>query len=193
MNQQVLALTNQITGLDGEIAKEMAKLQGDTQDEREEVQRRLQAAETECETAKQELTDIEGEREAANIQLEQIRAQGQQSDRDIARAQQDIEAATSNIQQCQNQGSDDLSPFGRNLQNVLTRINNERWAGEVRFISVKDSKWAMLMRTQLGQSMSSFAVTDNRDRHKLKQILEQNGKYVIIVIVSSALVNVSLA
>ena len=180
----MVSLTNRIAALDEEIANETAKLQGNTQGEREEIQRRLQAAQTERDAATQELLGIADERQMAQIQHNQDAFQGKQSEEDINRARQDIEAATANIQQCQRRGGDDLSLFCRNLPVVYNTIKNEQWAGEVpvgpfgQFVSVKDSKWAPLMRTQLGQSMGSFAVTDNRDRYKLQQILLRTEKYV---------------
>jgi len=183
MNRQVKTLTNEIALLEKDI-RERAASQGDIQAQREVAQRRLDAAQTQCDNAKQELNMITDEPVTQQRQLNQIRDQGKQVDADIARARQDIEAAIANIEQCKHQGGNDINFFGNNLAAVLLLIEKENWYGEMPvgpfglFVSVKDPKWAMVMRIQLGQLMSSFLVTDNRDRYKLRQMLDHHKKFV---------------
>lgn len=183
MNEQVRTLTNHVTNLEKDI-RARAESQGDIQAEREAAQQRLEASQTRCDTAKQELAMIADEPASMQRKLNQIREQGKRVDADIARARQETEAATSNIEQCRQQGGDDIRLFGNNLGAVLDIIDKEKWYGEVPvgpfglFVKVKDPKWAMVMRIQLGQLMSSFAVTDNRDRYKLRQILDHQRKFV---------------
>src|SRR5882724_9604594 len=83
MNLQVVSLTKRIAGLDEEIANETAKLQSNTQGEREEVQRRLQAAQADCEAASQELLGIADEREIAQRQRVQDSVQSKQIEADM--------------------------------------------------------------------------------------------------------------
>ena len=183
MNQQVTILTNEIAGFETEI-RSRAESQGNVQAEREAAQQRLQMAQTQCDAAKQELAIIADEPATWQRQLNQLRDQGKQADADIGRARQDIEAAIANIEQCRHHGGSDINLFGNRLDTVLLLLQKEKWYGEIPvgpfglFVTTKDSKWAMVMRTQLGQLMSSFAVTDNRDRHKLRQILNLHNKFV---------------
>ncbi|KAG1810673.1 uncharacterized protein BJ212DRAFT_1378104, partial [Suillus subaureus] len=52
-----------------------------------------------------------------------------------------------------------------------------KWYGDVHVdplgmhLKLKDMTWANLMRIQLGDLMSAFAVTDARDRPQLKKLL----------------------
>jgi structural maintenance of chromosomes protein 6 len=183
MNQQVKTLTNEMAGFEAEI-RARAESQGNVQAEREAAQQRLQAAQTQCDNTKQELALIVDQPAALQRQLNQLRDQGKQVDADIVRARQDIEAATGNIEQCKHQGGNEIRLFGNNLDTVNNLIQKEKWFGQVPvgpfglFVTVKDSKWAMVMRTQLGQLMSSYAITDNRDRHKLRQMLDHHRKFV---------------
>jgi structural maintenance of chromosomes protein 6 len=183
MNLTVKTLTNEISSYEKEI-RAKAESQGNVQAEREAAQQRLQAAQTQCDAAKEALTRISDEPASLQRRLNQIREQGKQADADIAHARQEIEAAYANIEQCKHQGGNDIKLFGNNLEAVHDVIQKEKWYGEVpvgpfgRFVTVKDPKWAMVMRIQLGQLMSSFAVTDNRDRNKLRQILDHHRKFV---------------
>ena len=183
MNSNVKGLTNRIEELEKDI-RVRAESQGDIQALREAAQQRLEAAQTQCDTAKQELTIIADEPASLQRQMNQIRDQGKQVDADIARTRQEIEAATANIEQCKHQGGNDIKLFGNNLAALLLLIEKEKWYGEVPvgpfglFVTVKDPKWAMVMRIQLGQLMSSFAVTDNRDRYRLRQMLDHHRKFV---------------
>ena len=183
MNQQVMTLTNEIAGFEAEI-RARAESQGNVQAEREAAQQRLQAAQTQCDTAKQDLAMIADEPATLQRQMNQIRDQGRQVDADIARARQEIEAAISNVEQCRHQGGNDIRVFGNDLDAVKLLIQKENWYGQMPvgpfglFVTLKDSKWAMVMRTQLGQLMSSFAITDNRDRQKLRHMLDHHRKFV---------------
>jgi hypothetical protein len=88
------------------------------------------------------------------------------------------------IQRCVEQQNNSLAPYGRNLKNVVDRIERMRWHGQRPlgplgvYVKLKDRVWADLLRNVLGGQMSSFAVTDNRDLPALKKLLSESGKCV---------------
>ncbi|KAF8574882.1 P-loop containing nucleoside triphosphate hydrolase protein [Ramaria rubella] len=189
IDRQMKTLTNQIAGLEEEIRKR-AESQGNVQAEREQAQHRLQVAQTECETAKQEHVAVLEQIETSRKLVDQLTTEGKKVVADISRSQIEITALMGNIEQAKSQSGNDLRPYGNNLADVLRRIQNERWFGEVPvgpfglFVSTKDPKWAPVMRLQLGPMMSSFAVTDNKDRQKLRQMLDQQRNQSVQIIVT---------
>jgi chromosome segregation ATPase len=185
MNQQMNQLSNEIIGFENEI-RTRAESQGAAQAERERIQQLLHKAMMDLENAKEELETVSAEPANLEERVRDLRTKGRQMDRDIDTARKDVEAALSNIEQCQRKGGDELRIYGQNLSTVLERVKNESWMGELPigpfglFVSVKDPRWTHVMRMQIGQLMTSWAVTDNRDRHKLKKILDQFGKCVFV-------------
>ena len=68
---------------------------------------------------------------------------------------------------------------------VLAEIGRSKWIGDKpvgpfgMFVKLKDPRWAEILRNQLGSIMSSFAVTNAKDRSQLSQILQRTGKLVL--------------
>lgn len=74
-----------------------------------------------------------------------------------------------------------LAPYGRDINKVLQEVARQNWHGDVvgplgKYVTVKDMKWAPVLRTQIGGMMSSFALTDGRDRPQLSALLKKYGK-----------------
>lgn len=186
MNDHMKVLRDRMAQFDEDIRKINEKLegQGNAQAEREQVQLKLQAAQTEFDAVVEELRMLPDRVRALRSQLYQEETQGRQAQNNVTKLQREIEQTSANIEQCKNRSGDDLSIFCRNYSTVMNVIQKERWTGQMpvgpfgKFVSVRSQKWATVMRTQLGQAMTSFAVTDIRDRYKLKKILDQSGKCV---------------
>ncbi|KAF8527504.1 P-loop containing nucleoside triphosphate hydrolase protein [Hysterangium stoloniferum] len=189
MNQQMNQLSNEITGFENEI-RLRAESQGAAQTERERIQHLLQKAMMDLDNAKEELEMVSSEPVNLEKRVRELDVRGRQMVNDVNAARKDVEAAISNIEQCQRKDGDELRIYGQDLSTVLKHVKDETWMGEVPigpfglFVSVKDPKWTHVMRMQIGQLMTSWAVTDNRDRHKLKKILDHSGNNNIQIIIT---------
>ena len=113
-----------------------------------------------------------------------LRRQGDDIDREIQTAKNAVMGLQEQIQRCTEQQNNSLAPYGRDIKNVLGRIEGMRWHGQKPlgplgvYVKVKARVWADLLRTVLGGHMASFAVTDGRDLPVLKKLLRESGKYV---------------
>lgn len=182
MNAELEKIKKTIMEYGTRIATETAKLQEDAQVKREERERKLQHA-------KSVVDECEAQLRIVNDQLRENQEKNESYGRDIKAAEAELKQADDLIRQCaaqidrcQQQAKDKLVPYGRAINEVLQRIKEAHWNGRPPtgplgvHVSLRDQKWADLMRIQLGQLMTSFAITDARDRGQLKKILHDTGK-----------------
>ncbi|KAG6880564.1 hypothetical protein C0993_005774, partial [Termitomyces sp. T159_Od127] len=92
------------------------------------------------------------------------------------------------IQRAKDAEKNSLVPYGNNIKGVLEVIKNEKWVGDRPvgplglFVKAKDAaKWGALLRSQLSQYLTAFAVTNNADRGKLNKVLGSFNKYSILI------------
>lgn len=181
MNQQITQLNTEIEGYELEIRK-ITESQGEAQTRRQQVQQQLEAAHEESTKTKSLLDEARNTTAQLTQQVDETIKHGRNLDDTITRLRSEVESASNNIAECHRFSQDQLGLFGRNLPEVIKMVQGERWAGQAPigplglFVKLKESQWAPIMRVQLGGMMSSWAVTDNRDRQKLKNILERTGK-----------------
>lgn len=171
-----------IKGVEREIEVEAKRMATHTIERRERARAKLEGAKKAIEDAEAQLRSFEDqarEKEAAVIdgqhELERLRA---------ARAQ-----ARNRTQECENQiriikegEKSALAPYGTGIESVIKEVQNMRWHGQRplgplgRFVKLRDSKWADVLRVNLSGTMVSWAITDARDRGPLKALLERFGK-----------------
>jgi len=125
------------------------------------------------------LADQERARDAADVKAKE-------SHEAAASARQTMKDLDESINRCTSQQANGLAVYGNNIKTVIQAIRDEQWAGKSApigplglFVELRDKQWAHVLRTYLGKTMMSFAVSDVRDRAKLKKILNDTGKSVI--------------
>ena len=76
-----------------------------------------------------------------------------------------------------------LAAFGHKMDSVVEQIKAMKWYGQPpvgpfgQYVKVKDpQRWATVLRVIIGSHMSSFAITDPRDRSQLWNLLLRSGK-----------------
>jgi chromosome segregation ATPase len=170
--------------LETRMAAEKARIAEFSQAKQDELGQRLQQATIDVQTAETELKQTEALVLDKRSEVSSLQKQGEEADREIQTAKNFVMGLREQIQRCVEQQNNSLAPYGRNLKNVLERIDKMKWHGQKPlgplgvYVKVKDRVWAELLRIMLGSHMSSFAVTNSRDVHVLKRLLSENGKYV---------------
>ncbi|KDQ62666.1 hypothetical protein JAAARDRAFT_54572 [Jaapia argillacea MUCL 33604] len=180
-----------IAQLDHNIDEEKKKLEKNTQAETE--QRNLKLADTQAQLIKadKELEDIKAQKIAKNDEMTAARVRGQEAERMRDDARKTIQECEGQAAAAVTEKKNSLAAFGRNIKGVLEQIKAMKWFGNVpvgpfgMFVNVKDpQKWAGVLRVQLGGAMTSFAITDPRDRPALKKLLDQSGNQGAQIIIS---------
>jgi chromosome segregation ATPase len=175
---------NAMQQLETRMAAEKARIAEFSQSKQDELDQRLQQATLDVQNAEAELKQAEALVLDQKNEASGLHTQGEEIDREIQSAKNAVMGLREQIQRCVEQQNNSLAPYGRNLKNVVDRIERTRWHGQKPlgplgvYVKLKDRVWADLLRNVLGSHMSSFAVTDNRDLPVLKRLLSESGKCV---------------
>jgi chromosome segregation ATPase len=175
---------NAMQQLETRMAAEKARIAEFSQTKQDELSQRLEQATLDVQNAETDLKQAEALVLDKKNEASGLGTQGEELDREIQTARNSVMGLREQIQRCVEQQNNSLAPYGRNLKNVVDRIERMRWHGRKPlgplgvYVKLKDRVWADLLRSVLGNHMSSFAVTDNRDLPVLKKLLNESGKCV---------------
>ncbi|KAJ7095700.1 P-loop containing nucleoside triphosphate hydrolase protein [Mycena belliarum] len=181
MNVQMRETKASIEEYEAAIAKENKRLEKDSESKRLETQAKLTSARDAIATAEAALIAIQAQQVSNAEDLKRLKDMGMaaESRRNDLRAE--ITNCDGAINNCRKANQDRYAAYGQNIQKVVERINQTQWYGEKPlgplgiYVTVRDHKWADLLRIQLGQLLSSYAVTNPQDIATLKKILVQEG------------------
>ncbi|KAL5533334.1 SMC6 [Sanghuangporus sanghuang] len=183
-----------IKDLNARIDTETSKLQEDKKAEQEERHRKMEAA-------KQAINGRELRRSQINDEMRQIDEGTGPLKMKIAQSETVMQNSHSGIQHCSRQlhdlnqkaaGFDRLKVFGKNLPQVHDQIERMQWNGKKpigplgMYVSLDDKKWAPVLRAIVGNLMTSFAVTDPRDRPILRKLLVDSRNTHMQVVVADS-------
>ncbi|GJJ13315.1 hypothetical protein Clacol_007567 [Clathrus columnatus] len=189
INQQITQIDHEIEGYEREIRK-VAESQGTAQTHRQQVQQQLDATNAESDATKNDLTQARDNVARLAREVDEAGKHGRSLDDKITRFRGEIESATNNIAECHRFSQDQLRLFGKDVRQILKMVQEEKWMGKPpvgpfgRFVTLKEASWAPIIRIQLGSLMYSWAVTDNRDRYKLRNILDKTGNQNAEIIIT---------
>ena len=183
MNSSIKAINYRITELENQIAEETRRMAVNTQARRDETQRKLGLAKDDVARLETDHQSMIMERKNEGLAADQIKARGVELDQQKAAIQRQIGECENTIKSAEHQAKDALVPYGKGIKQVLEKIQTMRWAGDKPlgplglYVKAKDpNRWGEVLRNQLGNYLTAFAVTDARDRQQLKTLLVQSGK-----------------
>ncbi|KAG8790243.1 Structural maintenance of chromosomes protein 6 [Ceratobasidium sp. 428] len=180
MNNALQQSNSTIKALTERIQVEEAKLQDGRRELREKLNMDMEKVQRQLKVEEENLSECQAN--IANLQrlVQTKKAEYNEIRSSRERIRTDIVSVQQNIQRLQHTQQHQINKFGNNLDRVLADVARARWHGQPplgplgQYVEVKDARWAPLMRTNLGSLMSSFAVTDQRDRETLSRILVQH-------------------
>ncbi|TFY75234.1 hypothetical protein EWM64_g8778 [Hericium alpestre] len=195
-DQRLVAQNLQITKaaiakIERQLAEENAKAAALTEEKRNDLDARFQQAKIDHQQAKDNLTKVVDEIRQKREEMNAIRNDSGNSEQELAAARHRVQECEEQIRRCRDHQKSSLSVYGRDMERVLGEIDRMQWHGEKpigpfgRYIKAKEPElWAVPLRHVLGGLMSTFAVTDHRDRNALKNLLNRTGNQNINVVVS---------
>ncbi|KAF8895600.1 hypothetical protein BD779DRAFT_1434318 [Infundibulicybe gibba] len=186
-----IASTNkQIEGYDRQIAEEARRMAAHTQAKHDETQRKLEQARNSVQDAESALKNITEQKAEIAARVQELNKQGETAIAEQERLKKLIQENEQMIKNCVQHEQNALLPYGRDIKGVLDKISRARWAGDMPLgplgvhIKARDpNRWGELLRSQLGQFLTAFAVTDAADRKQLKQLLESTGNHHVLIII----------
>ncbi|KZT28345.1 P-loop containing nucleoside triphosphate hydrolase protein [Neolentinus lepideus HHB14362 ss-1] len=191
MNTQLTTCNSVIEDLQKKIDEETTKLEAQTKFKRDEIEQKIQNTREELRNVEEQLKDVRAQIQEKNVELRNASQAGEDAERLRNQAQKEIESAQGAVAEARAQENNSLAVYGRDMKRVLEMIKSARWYGGQPVgplgvhVKVKDpERWAPVLRATMGGMMSSFAVTDARDRAQLKRILDQTGNGHITILIS---------
>jgi structural maintenance of chromosomes protein 6 len=182
MSASLTGIKKTIDDYQKRIDEEAAKMAVQTQAKREESAAKLQQAREEVHDADKHLKDVCDEKRAKIAERDRIHDDGRALEVKIKASQNRVMEINETIARCAQKEKDQYVAYGTNIQGVLDDIQKMTWRGEVvgplgMHVRVHEpAKWGPLLRSQLGNNLTSFAVTNSHDREQLKAILVRRGK-----------------
>ena len=183
MDTSVNAINTQIQQLEAQITAENAKMAAHSQAKHEETRRKLEEARGAVSSSESALEAIRKEQQMQIAKNEEIKTEGTAAELEVKRLQENIQRCEQMIARSQEAEKNNLAPYGKDIKQVLERVQKMKWVGDMPlgplgvFVKAKNPKmWGDLLRNQLGSFLTAFAVTDARDRVALKSLLQQTGK-----------------
>lgn len=183
MDQSVNAIAKQISGLDAQIAAETQRMAANTQAKHDETQRKLSAARNAVEEAKSALDTTTTQMRELQDKADTTRKEGETAQEQLQGIKAKVQNCQGLIQRAKDAQKNSLIPYGNNIKTVLDAIKTMRWNGDPPHgplglnVKAKDPQiWGELLRSQLSQYLTAFAITDHRDRNELKKLLEKTNK-----------------
>jgi chromosome segregation ATPase len=173
----------QIEGYQKQIEEETRRLEADTQAKREESQRNLNAARSAVDEAQDNVSQIANEMRALFEKTDNLRREGEAKESEVTQLRKKIQDCDQFIARVAQLNNNNLAAYGNDINRLLAEIHKMKWHGDVPLgplglhVKVREpEKWADLLRSQLRNLLTAFAVTDSRDRKALSNLLQRSNK-----------------
>ncbi|KAK7690316.1 hypothetical protein QCA50_006973 [Cerrena zonata] len=165
MNDNVTKNNALINGLKTAIQTEQERNESLTKGKRDETLKKLNDAQVAHRDADAKYKELVAKRPQLEVEVQRAGAHGKELSAEQARVKDQIVAVGGQLDLCDRREQSKLAMFGRNLESVIKEIQGTQWRGQPPVgpfgihVKVKDARWAPLFRIQLGNAMSSWAVT----------------------------------
>lgn len=171
-----------IKGYQKRIDDEISRAEKNSEGKQKERNDKITQMKEEVAALKAQKDDAEAARREHDERARELQHAGNLAQTEQRVLQEKIVSLDAQISQCRAQQNNSLAPYGNRLREVLNEIGSRNWRGEIpvgpfgQHVKVKDMRYANVLRSYLGNAMSSFAVTNADDRRQLKEILDKYNK-----------------
>lgn len=185
IDQDIASSKTNISRLTTQIDEEALRMETHTNEKRELARQKLDQAKADWDAKDAEVKRLEAEQRNSGEEASKTEQEGRGLDDELRQAQAEVENCRQQVINCDNQAKSSLSPYGNNIAEVIEQTKRLNWHGQVPvgplgiYVKLRDPKWAPTMRIQLGNLMTSWAITDARDRKQLKNLLDKSKKFVV--------------
>ncbi len=167
-----------IETIQSQIADEKQKLEADSQSQREEEQQRVEIAEAVVDAARITLESANSEKADLEKRQEDLLTEQNDLTGKINEAERDVRNCQNDLRNFEEREKNQYAPYGKGIREVIMEVKRTEWFGDMpvsplgTFLVVDDpGKWANVLRRQMSNQLTSWAVTDTRDAKKLRRML----------------------
>lgn len=172
-----------IKAVDRQIETEAKRMATHTIERRERARAKLEETKKAIENVEARLKSLEDQVREKGEAANDARSEADRFQASLNQAKGRVQECEAQIKVARDSEKNALAPYGTSMEAVIKEVQNMRWHGQKplgplgRFVKLKDSQWADVLRVNLSGNMVSWAITDARDRGPLKSLLERYGKY----------------
>ena len=172
-----------IKGVERQIEAETKRMAIHTTERRERARAKSEDAKKAIEDAEARLKSLERQLLEKKEAAESVQREGDGFQASCNQAKSRVQECEAQIRIARDSEKNALAPYGKDMETVIKEIQKMRWHGQQplgplgRFVKLKDSQWADVLRVNLSGAMVSWAITDAKDRAPLKALLERYAKY----------------
>ncbi|KAI0700048.1 P-loop containing nucleoside triphosphate hydrolase protein [Cerioporus squamosus] len=182
INESLGGVNGTIAGLEKQIHDEQERIESHSREKREKANAKLQEANTQLAEKEAKLKSVGEERQHAQGEAESAGGEIRRLEAERNNLKERVMECEQQIQRCSEMERSKFAQFGSNMDRVMHEIRNRQWYGQPpvgpfgMYVKIKDpERWGNLLRIVIGNNMSSFAITDARDRPALSKILADSG------------------
>ncbi len=172
-----------IADYERQIKDEQARMESRSRDKRDRANAKLHEAQASIAEKEQQVKAIAEQRQRLAGEAEAAHAEGSRLMTEQKSMAERVRECEEQIRRCEEMERSKYAQFGNRMDSVVSQIQSRNWHGQPPvgpfglYVKVKEpERWGDLLRIVIGNDMSSFAVTDARDRPVLADILEKSGK-----------------
>ncbi|KAI0755297.1 P-loop containing nucleoside triphosphate hydrolase protein [Daedaleopsis nitida] len=191
INDSMANVNLQIAGLEKQISDEQARMESRSRDKRDRANAQLEQASTQQREKEDQLKSIADDRRRLQAEADSAHAEGDRLNEQGKQLKHRILECDEHIRTLTQMERSKYAQFGNNMDQVVAEIQRTRWHGQPPvgpfglYVKVREpEKWGKLLQVIIGGMMSSFAITDARDRPALADILSRSGNKQCQIIIS---------
>ncbi|RDX50230.1 P-loop containing nucleoside triphosphate hydrolase protein [Lentinus brumalis] len=182
INESLGGVNNTIAALEKQIREEQERIESHSREKRERANAKLQAANAQLADKEALLKSVAEERQQAQGEVESAAGEIRRLEAERNNLKERVVECEEQIKRCAEMERSKFAQFGNNMDRVMLEIRNKQWYGQPPvgpfgvYVKIKEpERWGNLLRIVIGNNMSSFAITDARDRPALAEILAKSG------------------
>ncbi|CDO70857.1 hypothetical protein BN946_scf184801.g50 [Trametes cinnabarina] len=171
-----------IAELEKKIADEQARLETRSKEKRDRATAQLQQLNAALAENEEKLRHVAAERQRLTAEADAAKTELGRLEQEQKGLRDRVVDCDEQIRRCAELEKNTLAQYGNKMDWVLAEIKKRRWYGQPPvgpfglYVKVKEpDRWGRLLRVVIGGAMSSFAITDARDRDALARILHESG------------------
>ncbi|KAI8978840.1 P-loop containing nucleoside triphosphate hydrolase protein [Trametes punicea] len=174
-----------IAELEKKIEDEQTRLETRSKEKRDRAAAQLEQLNATLAGDEQKLKDLTAERQRLMAEADSAQAEGGRLEQERNDLRTRVVECDEQIRKCSELEQSTLAQYGNKMDLLLAEIKKRRWYGQPPvgpfglYVKVKDpERWGRLLRVVIGSAMSSFAITDARDRPALAKLLHESANFL---------------
>ncbi|CAO1633857.1 unnamed protein product [Sympodiomycopsis kandeliae] len=190
-NNQYTRLDKNLQHLQQRIDEETAKLAQDNREKHRQIEARRSEVEERIRSLSQQEVELRDSLRDGDSQSKRLYGLEAGATEKRERLRSEVQNAQSYMQKLEATSRNSMEAFGQDVPKLLRAIAQEgRWhrkpVGPIgSFVKLKDTKWAKVLESVIGNTLNAFCVVDHHDRRLLESVKRRIGCGSVSILTAS--------